>query len=43
MTGSGTELDPYIIHDINDLQAMKNDLTAYYELANDTEREVYSQ
>lgn len=35
MTGSGTLLDPYIISDVNDLQAMENDLTAYYELAND--------
>ena len=35
MTGSGTEEDPYIIYDVDDLQAMENDLTAYYELAND--------
>ena len=35
MTGSGTLLDPYIIYDVNDLQAMENDLAAYYELAND--------
>lgn len=35
MTGSGTLLDPYIIYDVDDLQAMENDLTAYYELAND--------
>ncbi|MBA7542343.1 hypothetical protein ES705_34664 [subsurface metagenome] len=35
MTGSGTLLDPYVIWDVNDLQAMENDLTAYYELAND--------
>jgi hypothetical protein len=35
MTGSGTLLDPYIIYDVNDLQAIRNDLTAYYELAND--------
>ena len=35
MTGSGTQSDPYIIYDVNDLQAMENDLTAYYELAND--------
>jgi hypothetical protein len=35
MTGSGTVGDPYIIYDVVDLQAMINDLTAYYELAND--------
>lgn len=35
MTGSGTASDPYIIYDVNDLQAMNNDLSAYYELAND--------
>ena len=35
MTGSGTLLDPYIIYDVADLQAMELDLTAYYELAND--------
>ncbi|GAH55590.1 unnamed protein product [marine sediment metagenome] len=34
MTGSGTELSPYIIYNVNDLQAMENDLMAYYELAN---------
>lgn len=33
MTGSGTLLDPYIIYDVDDLQAMEDDLTAYYELA----------
>ncbi len=32
MTGSGTAEDPYIISDVDDLQAMENDLTAYYEL-----------
>lgn len=35
MTGSGTAADPYKIYDVNDLQAVENDLTAYYELAND--------
>ena len=35
MTGSGTVGDPYIIYDVNDLQAMKDDHQAYYELAND--------
>lgn len=34
MTGSGTLADPFIISDVDDLQAMENDLTAYYELAN---------
>lgn len=32
MTGSGTVGDPYIIEDVDDLQAMENDLAAYYEL-----------
>lgn len=32
MTGTGTDVDPYIISDVTDLQAMENDLTAYYEL-----------
>lgn len=35
MTGSGTVDDPYLIYDVNDLQAVENDLSAYYELAND--------
>jgi len=35
MTGSGTPEDPYIIYDVDDLQAMENDLTAYYELGGD--------
>jgi len=34
MTGSGTIGDPYIIYNVDDLQAMESDLTAYYELAN---------
>lgn len=42
MTGSGTELDPYIIYDITDLQNMQNDLDAYYELANDIDASVTS-
>jgi hypothetical protein len=33
--GSGTPLDPYIITDVNQLQEMKDDLQAWYELAND--------
>ncbi|MBA7593415.1 hypothetical protein ES703_00335 [subsurface metagenome] len=32
MTGSGTLLDPYVIWDVDDLQDMNFDLTAYYEL-----------
>lgn len=35
MTGSGTLLDPYIIMDVDDLQDMEDDLTAYYELGAD--------
>ncbi len=35
MTGSGTVGDPYLIYDVDDLQAVNNDLSAYYELAND--------
>jgi len=33
--GSGTESDPYIITNINQLQEMNNDLDAWYELRND--------
>jgi hypothetical protein len=33
--GTGTPGDPYMIEDVADLQAMKNNLTAYYALAND--------
>jgi len=32
MTGSGTVGDPYIISTVTDLQAIEDDLTAYYEL-----------
>lgn len=35
MTGSGTLEDPYVIWDVNDLQAMENELDAYYELGQD--------
>ena len=35
MTGSGTLLDPYIIQNVNDLQAVQNDPLKYYELGND--------
>jgi len=34
-SGSGTAEDPYIITDICELQWMRNDLDAYYELGND--------
>jgi parallel beta-helix repeat protein len=34
-SGSGTAADPYIITNVNQLQEMQNDLTAYYELGND--------
>lgn len=33
--GSGTETDPYIITNVNELQEMNDDLDACYELAND--------
>lgn len=42
MTGSGTLADPYIISDVDDLQSMENDLTAYYELANDIDASATS-
>lgn len=42
MSGSGTLADPYIIYDVDDLQAMKNDLNAYYELANDIDASATS-
>jgi len=35
MTGTGTVTDPYIISTVDDLQAIENDLTAYYELGGD--------
>ncbi|MBA7619250.1 hypothetical protein ES703_26587 [subsurface metagenome] len=35
MTGSGTAADPYIISDVDDLQAMENHLDSYYELGGD--------
>ena len=34
MTGAGTAINPYIIYDVTDLQAVNGDLTAYYELNN---------
>jgi len=35
MTGSGTLADPYVIWDVNDLQNINLNLTAYYELGQD--------
>lgn len=35
MLGTGTELDPYIISTPADLDAVRNNLSAYYDLAND--------
>ncbi len=35
MTGTGTEADPYIISTATDLQAIADDLDAYYELGGD--------
>jgi len=32
--GNGTELTPYLIEDLLDLDAVRNDLTTYYELIN---------
>ena len=42
MTGSGTALDPYIINDVADLQAMENDLAAFYELGSDIDASATS-
>ncbi len=42
MTGSGTEGDPFIIGDVDDLQAMNDDLSAYYELGNDIDASATS-
>jgi hypothetical protein len=35
MDGSGTETDPYIITNVDELQAMRDDLSAHYQLGND--------
>jgi hypothetical protein len=35
MDGSGTETDPYIITNADELQAMRDDLSAHYQLGND--------
>ncbi len=42
MTGSGTQADPYIISDVTDLQAIENDLSAYYELGGDIDASATS-
>lgn len=42
MTGTGTENDPYIISDVDDLQAIENDLDAYYELGGDIDASATS-
>jgi len=42
MTGSGTANDPYKIYNVTDLQNVENDLTAYYELANDIDASATS-
>lgn len=42
MLGSGTEGDPYIIQDVTDLQAVQNELDAYYELGNDIDASATS-
>ena len=42
MTGSGTLGDPYIISDATDLQAVQNDLDAYYELGGDIDASATS-
>jgi subtilisin-like proprotein convertase family protein len=34
-SGSGTEADPYIITNVQELQQVNNDLSAWYELGND--------
>ena len=40
--GTGTPSDPYIIEDVADLQAMKNNLTAYYALSNNIDASATS-
>ncbi|MFW6017144.1 MAG: hypothetical protein ACOCRK_11955, partial [bacterium] len=42
MQGTGTEADPYIITTAQELQEMKNDITAYYELGNDIDMSGFS-
>jgi hypothetical protein len=40
--GTGTPGDPYMIEDVADLQATKNNLTAYYALSNDIDASATS-
>ena len=40
--GTGTPSDPYMIEDVDDLQATKNNLTAYYALSNDVDASATS-
>ena len=41
--GSGTEGDPYMIHDVHDLQNISLDLNAHYALANDIDASETSE
>lgn len=41
MQGAGTESNPYLISTPSDLQSINNNLTAYYELANDIDMSGY--
>jgi hypothetical protein len=40
--GTGTPADPYMIEDVTDLQAIKNNITAHYALANDIDASATS-
>lgn len=40
--GSGTAIDPYIITDVDELQEMKDELDAWYELGNDIDASATS-
>ncbi len=42
MTGAGTVDNPYVIWDVDDLQNMQSDLTAYYELGQDIDASATS-
>ncbi|MBA7633357.1 hypothetical protein ES703_40923 [subsurface metagenome] len=42
MTGSGTAAAPYKIYNVTDLQAIGDNLAAYYELANDIDASATS-
>lgn len=41
MLGSGTQTDPYLISTPEDLNAIRNNLTAYYELTNDIDMSAW--